>query len=344
MIDMLTMEQTLRTSWSKARRHASGAALWSTDHPYAALCLLYGVLAYLASAVLIGVPGRALIALIVIGPTGWWCLVRYQALVSAQASKLSFFTGENGPLRLSEDVLSSKVVYCIGLRNEGNRAVGNARVTLADFDGHPRPAIAASLPIFRSSDDKVDLQPGETEYFCVTRIVEGADQDDGTAVICCRDDQEAPRFGLRDLAEGRAITLSAWSEGAPCTTRRLQISSKREAGAAWSLDMTLLPDTGDGPAPMVEQPPIAPPTALDADAPTMPVAEQTPIAPPLVPDTVATPMPVAEQTPIAHPPVPDTIATPAPAVEQSPGAPPPAPEPTVHSERIQRLLARHPRT
>src|SRR5262245_52917550 len=305
MIDMLTIEQSLRTSWGTARRHASGAALWSTDHPYVALGLLYGVLAYLGSAVLIGVPGRALIALIVVGPTGWWCFGRYQALVSAQTSKLSFFMGENGPLRLSEDLLSSKIVYCIGLRNEGKTALGNARVTLDRVDGHPRPAIAASLPIFRGSDDRADLQPGETEYFCVMRIAEGADQDDGTAVICCHDDQEAPRFGLRELAEGRAITLSARSEGATGTTKRLQISSKRGTGGAWSLDMTLLPDTDDAPARGDEQAPVAPPPAPDADARPMRVAEQIPIAPPPVPDAVATPTPAAEQTPFAHTPVPD---------------------------------------
>jgi hypothetical protein len=217
-------------------------------------------------------------------------------------------------------------------------------VTLDEVDGHPRPAAAASLPIFRSSDDKADLRPGETEYFCVLRILEGTDQEEGTAVICCHDDQGAPRFGLRELAEGRAITLSAWSEGAPRTTRRLQISSRREAGAAWSLDMTLLPDTDGAPARMDEQAPVVPPPSVaDADAPPPPAAEQISIAHPPVPDTVATPMRAAEQTPVAPPAVPDNGATPMP-VEQSPGAPPLAPEPTVHSERIRRLLARQART
>jgi len=351
MIDMLTIERTLRTSWGTARRHASGAALWSTDHPYVALGLLYGVLAYLGSAVLIGVPGRALVALVVVGPAGWWCFGRYQVLMSAQTSRLSFFTGENGPLRLSEDLLSSKIVYCIGLRNDGKTALGSTRVTLDDVDGHPRPAIAASLPIFRGSDDKTDLQPGETEYFCVMRIAERADQDDGTAIICCHDNQEAPRFGLRELAEGRAITLSAWSEGAPRTTKRLQISAKREVGAVWSLDMALLPDTADASA-LDEQARVVPPPAPAADVPSMAVveaeaeaeAEKIPIAHPPLQDAIVSPMPVAEQTPDAHPLAPDAVATPMPVVEQRPVATAPAPEPTAQSERIRRLLARQGRT
>ena len=177
MIDMLTIGQTVRTSWLKARLHATGAALWSTNHPYVAMALLYGVLAYLGSAVLIGVPGRAIMALMIVGPTGWWCFGRYKALMSAQSSTLSFFTGENGPLRLSEDMLSSKVVYCIGLRNEGTKAVGNVRVTIEGVEGHTRPTVAPSLPIFRTPADNADLQPGESEYFCVMRRTEGSNED-----------------------------------------------------------------------------------------------------------------------------------------------------------------------
>src|SRR5262245_57274051 len=122
MFDRPTIEQFVRTSWCRARSHAAAAALWSSDHTSLVLGMLYGVVAYLACAVLVGMPGRALVALIVVGPAGWWCFGRYKVLASAQLSTLSFFTGENGPFRLSEGILSPKIVYCIGLRNEGKKA------------------------------------------------------------------------------------------------------------------------------------------------------------------------------------------------------------------------------
>ncbi len=316
---MLTIGQTVRTSWCKVRLHAGGAALWSTDHPYVAWGLLYGLLAYLGSAVLIGVPGRALIALMIVGPTGWWCFGRYKTLASAQMSKLAFFTGENGPLRLSEDILSPRVVYCIGLRNEGKRVVANARVTIDGLEGHP--AFAGFLPIFRSPDESSALRPGESEYFCVARIIEAPQSDEGSVVICCPDEQGAPRFALRELGEGRVMTLSACSEGAPRRAGRIQISSKRDGEAPWSLDLKLLPDEQESALQRIEQAPIARP-----------------------PDADAIPPPVAEQTPIASPPVAETDATPMPVVEPSAGPPPPALEPAAHSERVRRLLARQARS
>src|SRR5262249_55138595 len=185
------------------------------------LGLLYGVVAYFACAVLIGMPGRALVVLMVVGPAGWWCFGRYKVFASAQMSKLSFFTGENGPLRLSEDVLSAKVVYCVGLRNEGRKPIAGVRGTVDVIDGQPPLAPAASLPIFRNPADNAELQPGESEYFCVMRIVDGAGQDDGTVALCGPDDQDALRCGLRELQGGATITLSARGEGAPRLTRRI---------------------------------------------------------------------------------------------------------------------------
>src|SRR5262245_21490767 len=105
MFDRPTIERFVRTSWCKARDHAAAAALWSADHTSLVLGLLYGLVAYFACAVLIGMPGRALVVLMVAGPAGWWCFGRYKTFASVQMSRLSFFAGENGPIRLSEDIL-----------------------------------------------------------------------------------------------------------------------------------------------------------------------------------------------------------------------------------------------
>lgn len=326
MFDRLTIEQFVRTSWCKARLHGAAAALWSAQHSSIVLGLLYGVVAYFACAVLIGVPGRALVALMVVGPTGWWCFGRYKVLASTQMSKLGFFTGDNGPLRLSEDILSSKVVYCIGLRNEGKKAVANVRVTIDAIDGQPQQTPAGSLPIFRSPADHAELQPGESEYFCLMRIVDGAGQDDGAVVLCCPDNQGAPRCGLRELQGGATIMLSACGEGAPRLTRRIRISSKREAETPWSLDLQLLPDAEEAPvpAPSLEQSREAASPAPDGAVPPTPVVE--------------------EEGAVTTPRVPDVEATAMPAVKQSAAAPPPTQEPPAHSERVRRLLARQART
>jgi len=259
MIDMLTIGQTVRTSWLRARLHGTGAALWSADHPFVALALLYGMLAYLGSAVLIGVPGRAILALVFVGPAAWWCFARYAALTDAQTSRLNFFTWDDGPLRLSEDILSPKVVYCIGVRNEGMMIAGSVRVNIDGVEGYPRPTSEASLPIFRTPDNKADLQPGESEYFCVMRRMDGGSEDDARVVICCHGDAITPSFGIQELVDGRTMTLSAHSEGAPRTSRQIRISSKREASAPWSLHFRLLPNADKAPMLAVEQRPAAPP-------------------------------------------------------------------------------------
>jgi len=320
MIDKLTIEQAARTCWGKARLQADGVALWSTDHPYIVFGLLYGAVAYFGSAVLIGMVGRATIALMIVGPAGWWCFGRYKAFTAAQMSKLGFFSGESGPLRLSEDLLSSKVVYCIGLRNEGKKAVGNVRVMIDGIEGYSGPAGVAALPIFRSPADNADLQPGESEYFCVMRIVEGSAEGEGAAVICCQEGQAAPRFGFGELAEGRAITLSACSEGAPRTTKQIRISLKQEAPAPVSLDLELLPDIDDTPARVVEPTPVA--------------IEPSPVAQPPLPEADTASAQVPEPSPIAPPA--NTETTPPPVVER-------AQEPSAHSERVRRLLARQGR-
>jgi hypothetical protein len=126
MTDLLTIKQSVRTSWLMAHLHAVRAALWSEHHPFVALGLLYGTLAYLGFAVLIGVPGQAILALMIVGPAALWSFGRYGALTASQTSTLNFFTWDNGPLRLSEDILSSKIVYCVGVKNEGTKIAGKS--------------------------------------------------------------------------------------------------------------------------------------------------------------------------------------------------------------------------
>jgi hypothetical protein len=247
----------MHTSWLTARHHAVRAALWSSHHPFVSLGLLYGTLAYLSLAVLIGAPGRAIIALIIVGPAAWWCLDRYGAWLKPRTSTLSFFTGDNGPLRLSEDIGSSKIVYCVGIKNEGTKTAGSVRVNIDGVTGYAPSTSGASLPIFRSPDNSVSLQPKESEYFCVMRRMDGASPDDGTVAICCHDNLIAPSFGIQELADGRTITLSAHSDGAPRATRQIQISSSRAADAAWSLHMSLLPDADEPPVQAPEQRSVA---------------------------------------------------------------------------------------
>lgn len=340
MIDMLTIEQTLRTSWGKARRHAGDAALWSTDHPYIAWGLVYGMVAYFGSAVLIGVPGRALIALVVVGPTSWWCFGRYQSMMSAQASKLGFFTGENGPLRLSEDILSPKIVYCIGLRNEGKKAVANARVTIDGINGQPQTP-AAPLPVFRNPADNAGLQPGESEYFCVMRIVDGAKEDDGTVALCCPDGQADLRCGLRELQGGATITLTASGDGASHLTQRIRIASKRGT-VGWSLDLTLLPDADEAPMPLIEPSPAAPPPVTNSDQGLVAAIEQSPVAEPPLPEVAAVPTQAPQPSSAAPQAMPDA-ETISPPIAEQPAVAQPQQEPSAHSDRIRRLLARQGR-
>jgi hypothetical protein len=259
MTDLLTIRQTMRTSWLTAHAHAARAALWSEHHPFVALGLLYGMLVYLGFAVLAGVPGQAVIALMVVGPVAWWGIGRYAALTEPQTPRLNFFTWDDGPLRLSEDILSSKIVYCVGVKNESTKIAGRVRVNIDSVEGCPGPATEASLPIFRSPDNSVDLQPDEAEYFCVMRRMDGATEDDARVAICCHDNLTTPSFGVRELVDGRTVTLSARSEGAPRTTKQIQISSKRDAYATWSLHLKLIPNAEEVLLRVAEHRPVARP-------------------------------------------------------------------------------------
>jgi hypothetical protein len=230
------------------------------------LSLLYGVLTYLGFAVLIGIPGRAVMALVIVGPAAWWCCGRYGAWMAPRTSRLDFFTGDNGPLRLSEEICSSKIVYCVGVRNEGTKTAGSVRVNIDSVEGYAPPTSEASLPIFRSPDSSTSLQPGESEYFCVMRKMDGAGADDGNVAICCHGNPIKPSFGIQELVDGRTIALSVHSEGARGVTRKIQISTKRDADAAWSLDMRLLPDADEASVRALEQRPGAarPPQVREA--------------------------------------------------------------------------------
>jgi hypothetical protein len=257
MTDLLTIRQSVRTSWLMAHLHAVRAALWSEHHPLVAMGLLYGLLVYLGSAVLIGVPGQAIIALMIVGPAVLWGVARYDALTDRQTSKLNFFTWDSRPLCLSEDILSPKIVYCIGVKNEGPKIARSVRVNIDSVEGYPRPISDASLPIFRAPDNSADLQSGESEYYCVMRRMDGASEDGERAAICCHGDLATPIFGIQELLDSRTMTLSVYSEGVPRTTNQVQISSKREPGTAWSLHFRLLPNADEAPTRAVEQRPVA---------------------------------------------------------------------------------------
>jgi len=254
----------MRTSWLKARSLATRAALWSKDHSYVALGLLYGMLAYLGFAVLMGVPGQAIIALMIVGPAAWWGFGRYRALTEPQTPKLNFVTWDNGPFRLSEGISSSKVVYGIGVKNEGTKTARSVRVDVDSVEGYPPLTSGASLPIFRTPDNNVDLQPAESQYFCVMRRIDEASEGGGRVVICCDNDLVTPSFGIQELVGGRTMTLSAHSEGAPRTTKQIQISSKGEAGSTWLLDFRLLPNADEAPMQVGQRPVAWPPQVKEA--------------------------------------------------------------------------------
>lgn len=257
MTDLLTIKRAAHASWSMAQGHAARAALWSARHPFISLGLVYGTLAYLGVAVLINAPGRAIIALVVVGPAAWWCLGRYVAWVQPPTSRLSFFTWNNGPLRLNEDIGSSRIVYCIGVTNEGTKIAESVRVSFDSVEGSELPASDASLPIFRSPDSSVSLQPDESEYFCVMRRIDGAGAPDSEVALCCGNNPMTPRFPIEELADGRAMTLSAHSDGPNRTTAQIRISSKRAADATWSLHMVLMRNADETPAPAPAQDLIA---------------------------------------------------------------------------------------
>jgi hypothetical protein len=130
-------------------------------------------------------------------------------------------------------------------------------VNIDSVEGYAPPTSEVSLPIFRSPDNSTSLQPGESEYFCVMRKMDGAGGDDGSVAICCHDNPIKPSFSIQELADGRTITLSVHSEGARGATRQIQISTKREAEATWSLDMRLLPDADKASVQALGQRPVA---------------------------------------------------------------------------------------
>src|SRR5262249_53283533 len=182
------------------------------------------------------------------------------AYKAAQSVRLGFF----GPLLLNEDILSSKVVYCVGLRNEGAKAVANVRVNIDLVDGHPRPTLAMSLPIFHAAAGSTALQPGEAEYFCVARTVDGTTEDEGAVAICCHDNLVAPRFRLLELADGKNIALSASGDGASTTTQRIRIFGNREAAGTARLQLRLLPGADETPPQVVGRALAAPLRADDS--------------------------------------------------------------------------------
>src|SRR5262245_54694909 len=84
-MDVRTVRRAMRVAWSIARLYAARAARWFSAHPYIAWGLLYGTLGYLGLALLIGMPGRAILALMIVGPTAWWCFRRWTAYKAAQS-------------------------------------------------------------------------------------------------------------------------------------------------------------------------------------------------------------------------------------------------------------------
>lgn len=269
MIDMLSIRQkTMCAPWLTARLSAAHGSLnperWLIS---AAFNVVVGILAYLGLAAITGVPVWAIVAFTIVASAAWWFLCRLAELTEERRPKLRFFTWEKEPLRLSEDVISSKVVYCIGLTNEGATTVRNVRVNIDAVEGYARPTIPARLPIFRTADDNADLHAGESEYFCVTRIVSSPSDNDGTANICCHNDLMKSAFPLQELVNGRTIAVSAYGDGTPKTTRRIRISSKQEA-AIWSLDLKLLPDGDGAPTPLEQRPvPSQPRAEVDLKPP-----------------------------------------------------------------------------
>jgi hypothetical protein len=97
-------------------------------------------------------------------------------------------------------------------------------------------------------------------------MLDGTKEDEGKVVICCHNNLITPTFSLWEMIEGRTMTLSAYGDGAPQITKRIQILSKRKVEGAWSLTLKLLPDADNDPMPVIpqstaERPPVVePPT------------------------------------------------------------------------------------
>lgn len=212
-----------------------------------AVIVAIGAAAYLGLSVMMAVPVWTIVAFTLVVSVVWRFWDRIVELESQQTPKLGFFTGENGSLRLNEDVLSSKVVYCIGIRNEGLKTIGNVRVNLDVVEGLPRPIFPERLAIFRTTGDSVDLHPGEAEYFCLMRTIETPSKAEEKLKICCHNDLFSPIVPVQDFVDGRMIALSAYGDGAPRATRRIQVSAKHEA-AIWSFDLKLFQNDDQAPS------------------------------------------------------------------------------------------------
>jgi hypothetical protein len=271
MIDLLSVRQIACSAWFAPRLDAARSSLNGERYLIsAALIIVVGILAYLGIAAVVGVPVWAIIAFTVVASAAWWFLSRLAELTEERTPRLRFFTWENAPLRLTEDMTSAKVVYCVGLVNEGSITVRNVRVSVDAVEGYGRPTFPARLAIFRTAGDNADLHPGESEYFCVARIADQAGGDGRQASICCHGDLMKPAFPLEALEAGQTIALTAYGDGTPKASSRIRLSSRREA-AAWSLDLKLLPAAEEAPAPAEAAP------APSRPRPEEPHPEQRPV-------------------------------------------------------------------
>jgi hypothetical protein len=185
-------------------------------------------------------PIWAVIALCLAVSSSWWLWLRIVALNAAAKPKLSFFSGDSGTLRLSEDLICSKIVYCIGVRNDGLTTVRDVRVNVDLMEGVSVPTFPARLKVFGAEEDCVVLHPNESEYFCVMKIVESSGEHSQRARLCCHRDLMNGSIHPLELLKGRVLTVSASGERTPKVTNQLRVVSKYDR-SGWSLAMTLSP-------------------------------------------------------------------------------------------------------
>ena len=143
-------------------------------------------------------------------------------------------------LRLSEDLSGSKVVYCIGVRNDGLTTVRDVHVSVDLMEGVSAPAFPARLRVFGGKEAGVVLHPNESEYFCVMKIVQSPEEHAGRVTLCCCRDLAGGSIHLLELLAGRVLTVSAAGENTPKISRQLRIVSQY-GQSDWSLAMTLSP-------------------------------------------------------------------------------------------------------
>jgi hypothetical protein len=166
--------------------------------------------------------------------------MRAAQLKAAVGPKLSFFVGDSGMLRLSEDLIGSKVVYCIGVRNDGLTTARDVHVSVDLMEGVSAPTFPARLRVFGGDEAGVVLHPNESEYFCVMKIAQSPDDHAGSVTLCCSRDLTGGSIRLLELLAGRVLTVSAAGTNTPKISRQLRIVSKY-GRSDWSLAMTLLP-------------------------------------------------------------------------------------------------------